>query len=264
MPGRCSLEQGGLAEVGEWIRQARRIVVLTGAGISRESGVPVFRGPGGLWRNFRPEELATPEAFARDAKLVWEWYDWRRSVIARAEPNRAHQALVELERAKAEFRLITQNVDGLHERAGSRRVIRLHGDIWTLRCTACGREETNRAVPLEPLPPRCGCGGVMRPGVVWFGEALPQEALEQAFEAARRAEVFLVVGTSAVVHPAAALPGVARQAGARVIEVNPEATELSAAAEISLRGPAGEILPEMVGQAAAPRAGQAPPLHHES
>jgi NAD-dependent protein deacetylase/lipoamidase len=256
MSGRCSVERGGLAEAGEWIRRARRVAALTGAGLSQESGVPVFRGPGGLWRNFRPEELATPEAFRRDPKLVWEWYDWRRSVIARAQPNRAHRALAELERAKPEFRLITQNVDGLEERAGSRRVIRLHGNIWRLRCTVCGREETNRAVPLEPLPPRCPCdgreiparGGLMRPGVVWFGEALPEEALEQAFRAARAAEVFLVVGTSAVVHPAAALPRVAWEQGARVIEVNPEATALSEMAQVSLRGPAGELLPELIGE----------------
>jgi NAD-dependent protein deacetylase/lipoamidase len=267
MSGRCSLELGGLAEAREWIVRARRVAALTGAGLSQESGVPVFRGPGGLWRNFRPEELATPEAFRRDPKLVWEWYDWRRSVIARAEPNRAHRALAELERAKPEFCLITQNVDGLEERAGSRRVIRLHGDIWRLRCTACGQEETNREVPLEPLPPRCRCdgpglpsrasardsqqqkperGGLMRPGVVWFGEALPEEALEQAFRAARDAEVFLVVGTSAVVYPAAALPKVAWEQGARVIEVNPEATALSGLAQISLRGPAAELLPELI------------------
>jgi NAD-dependent protein deacetylase/lipoamidase len=256
MAGRCSVERGGLAEAREWIRGARRVAALTGAGLSEESGVPVFRGPGGLWRNFRPEELATPEAFRRDPKLVWEWYDWRRSVIARAEPNRAHRALAELERAKPEFRLITQNVDGLEERAGSRQVIRLHGNIWRLRCTVCGREETNRAAPLEPLPPRCSCDGqqggercgLMRPGVVWFGEALPEEALEQAFRAARAAEVFLVVGTSAVVYPAAALPKVAWERGARVIEVNPEATPLSDLAQISLRGKAAELLPELIGE----------------
>jgi NAD-dependent protein deacetylase/lipoamidase len=256
MAGRCSVERGGLAEAREWIRRARRVAALAGAGLSEESGVPVFRGPGGLWRNFRPEELATPEAFRKDPKLVWEWYDWRRSVIARAEPNRAHRALAELERSKPEFRLFTQNVDGLEERAGSRRVVRLHGNIWRLRCTVCGREETNLQVPLEPLPPRCSCdgqqsgerGALMRPGVVWFGEALPEEALKQALEAARAAEVFLVVGTSAVVYPAAALPNAARQCGARVIEVNPEATPLSERAQISLRGKAAELLPELIGE----------------
>jgi len=240
-----------LAEASEWIARARRVAVLTGAGISRESGVPIFRGAGGLWRNFRPEDLATPEAFARDPKLVWEWYDWRRSVIARAEPNRAHRALAELERGKQEFCLITQNVDGLHQGAGSKRVICLHGDIWRLRCTACAREETNREVPLAPLPPRCPCGGLLRPGVVWFGEALPQDALSQAFEAAARAEVFLLVGTSAIVYPAAALPGMARGRGGRLVEINPEPTPLSAAAHVSLRGLAGELLPELIGHSSA-------------
>ena len=223
--------------------------MLTGAGISAESGVPVFRGPGGLWRNFRPEELATPAAFARDPKLVWEWYDWRRSVIARAEPNPGHLALAEFERRVPDFCLITQNVDGLHDRAGSRQILKLHGDIWMLRCTGCGGEERNTAVPLAPLPPRCACGGLLRPGVVWFGEALPAETLAAAMEAARRAEVFLVAGTSAVVYPAAGLPRAALEHGARVIEINLEPTELSEVAQISLRAKCGEILPQLLAPA---------------
>ncbi len=239
-----------IEQAREWIAQAESIAVLTGAGISQESGVPTFRGAGGLWRNFRPEELATPAAFARNPQFVWEWYDWRRSMIARAEPNPGHWALAELERRKPRFWLVTQNVDGLHERAGSRRVVRLHGDIWQLRCTGCGREERNEQVPLAPLPPRCACGGRMRPGVVWFGESLPAAALEEAYVAAREAGVFLVLGTSSLVYPAASLPRIALEHGAKVIEINLEPTELSPMAQVSLRGKTGELLPELVTQAA--------------
>jgi NAD-dependent deacetylase len=221
--------------------------VLTGAGISAESGLPTFRGPGGLWRNFRPEQLATPEAFARDPKLVWEWYDWRRSVHAKAESNAGHRALVALEKRAREFCLITQNVDALHERAGTRAVLHLHGSLWRVRCLGCGQEEPNEQVPLDPLPPRCACGGMLRPAVVWFGESLPEREFRAAVEAARHAQVFLVVGTSSVVYPAAALPRVALESGARVIEVNPEPTELTPTAHISLRGNAGDILPQVAG-----------------
>jgi len=239
-----------IRQAREWVARAQAVAVLTGAGISQESGVPTFRGAGGLWQNFRPEELATPAAFARNPQLVWEWYDWRRSLIARALPNAGHRALAELERRKARFWLITQNVDGLHERAGSRRVVRLHGDIWMLRCTDCAREERNEQVPLAPLPPHCACGGQMRPGVVWFGEPLPAEALEEVMEAAREAEVFLVLGTSSLVYPAASLPRMALEGGAKVIEINLEPTELSSLAHISLRGKTGELLPEIVANAA--------------
>jgi len=155
-----------LGEVQSWLAAAEHVAVLTGAGISHESGVPVFRGPGGLWRQYRPEQLATPEAFARDPRLVWEWYDWRRSLVSAAEPNAGHHALVELERRTPDFTLITQNVDGLHDRAGSRRLLKLHGDLWTLRCTSCSAETLDRTVPLPELPPLCVCGGLQRPGVV--------------------------------------------------------------------------------------------------
>ena len=235
-----------LEKAREWIREARSVAVLTGAGISAESGVPTFRGPGGLWRQYRPEELATPEAFRRDPRLVWEWYDWRRQRIAQARPNAGHEALVRLERSKPRFWLITQNVDGLHERAGSRRVIKLHGDIWLVRCVACGREQRDERVPLPELPPRCACGGLLRPGVVWFGEALRPGAWEAAEQAVREAEVLLVVGTSAVVYPAAGLIPLAQACGARVIEVNPEETPMSARLDCSLRGPAGVILPALI------------------
>lgn len=233
-------------EARRWLRAARRVAVLTGAGISAESGIPTFRGQGGLWRQYRPEDLATPEAFDADPKLVWEWYNWRRSLIAKAQPNPGHRALAQLEERVPEFCLITQNVDGLHERAGSRMVVRLHGDIWTLRCTHCGLSCKNEDPELGELPPRCACGGLQRPGVVWFGENLPAECWQRAEKASRAAEVFLVVGTSAVVMPAAGLAAVAKNAGARVIEVNADDTPLSGWVDASLRGPAGKILPELL------------------
>lgn len=226
--------------------RARRVAVLTGAGVSAESGVPTFRGAGGLWRTHRPEDLATPEAFARDPKLVWEWYDWRRGLIAAAKPNPAHHALVELERRVPSFMLATQNVDGLHQAAGSRDPILLHGDIWTLRCVGCGEERLDRRATLPELPPRCACGGLLRPGVVWFGEPLPEGALERAAAAVAEAEVLLLVGTSAVVWPAAGLGEVALGREIPVIEVNPEPTAYSGRG-IALAGRAGEVLPELVG-----------------
>jgi len=222
------------------------VAVLTGAGVSAESGVPTFRGPGGLWKDHKPEELATPEAFARDPRLVWEWYNWRREIIARAQPNAAHRALVELEIRKPRFTLITQNVDGLHELAGSGKVLKLHGDIWRLRCTACGANFPNRRVPLPKIPPHCACGGLARPGVVWFGEPLPEGMMNEAEHAVAAAEVFVVIGTSAVVYPAAGLVPFAKAAGAKVIEINTETTAFSATVDCCLQGPAGEILPELL------------------
>lgn len=230
----------------EWIREARAVAVLTGAGISAESGVPTFRGPGGLWRQRRPEQLATPEAFARDPRLIWEWYDWRRGRLAEAQPNAGHRALAALEGTKQRFTLVTQNVDGLHDRAGSRNVIEIHGDLWTLRCTACRRERRDERIPLPELPPRCECGALMRPGVVWFGEPLPAEPWERAQRAAREADLLLVVGTSAVVYPAAGLVPLAKACGARVIECNMEETPFSAELDKSFRGAAGELLPQLI------------------
>lgn len=236
-----------LHTVQEWIRNARRVAVLTGAGISAESGIAVFRGPGGLWRKHKPETLATLEAFARDPQLVWEWYDWRRSRVAKAEPNPGHYALANFEKTAADFALITQNVDGLHDRAGSKRVLKLHGDLWELRCLSCGQETENHDVPVKQLPPHCSCGGMLRPGVVWFGEALPAIVLEEAVEISSKADLFLVVGTSAVVQPAASLPMLARQRGGKVVEVNVEETPLSPHVDATLRGPSGNILPQLLG-----------------
>ncbi|MBI3090015.1 MAG: NAD-dependent deacylase [Candidatus Tectomicrobia bacterium] len=231
----------------EKLAAARRVAVLTGAGISAESGVPTFRGADGLWRRYRAEDLATPQAFARDPRLVWEWYDWRRQLIAKVEPNAGHLALARLEARCPDFSLITQNVDGLHPKAGSRRLVELHGNIWRLRCTAEQRTLVDARVPLPELPPRCPtCQALARPDVVWFGEALPQAVLEAAFEAAREAEVFLVVGTAAVVQPAASLPLTAKRAGAYVIEVNLEPTPISSSVDESLFAPAGEVLPLLI------------------
>ena len=225
------------------VRSARRITVLTGAGISAESGVPTFRGAGGLWRDFRAEDLATPEAFSRDPVLVWEWYDWRRQLIAKAEPNAGHRALVKLgDRAT----IVTQNVDGLHERAGSTNVLRVHGSIWHVRCLRCGVETEDLRVPLPQFPPLCPCGGTLRPGVVWFGEGLPPAVWDNAEKAARNADLLLVVGTSAVVYPAASLVPLARRAGAKVVEINPGETPISATVDFSFRGAAGEVLPELI------------------
>ncbi|HSO07412.1 MAG TPA: NAD-dependent deacylase [Pelomicrobium sp.] len=228
------------------LRDARRVVVLTGAGVSAESGVPTFRdAQTGLWAKYDPHELATPEAFQRNPKLVWEWYAWRREMVGGVEPNPGHVALAELEFLVPDLVLVTQNVDGLHRRAGSRRVLELHGDITRVKCFDCDAPAARWAD--EPVPPPCAlCGGPLRPDVVWFGEMLPLRELEQAMEAARLADVFLSVGTSALVYPAAALPEVALQGGAVVVEINSAATALTPHCAHSLRGASGVVLPALV------------------
>lgn len=225
---------------------ARSIVVLTGAGISAESGVPTFRGPGGLWKEYRAEDLATPEAFAKDPRLVWEWYDWRRQKIAPAKPNLGHYALVTLEKRAPDLTLITQNVDGLHERAGTANVIRFHGSLWELvcrdRCPDSPAHWREEALDLPELPPRCPhCGGVARPGVIWFGEPLDPRVLSAA-AAATDCDVFLAVGTSSVVSPAAGLLSEAAARGALTVEINPEATPASGTVDLAVSGRAEEVL----------------------
>lgn len=236
-----------MEDVRRLIQNAHSIAVLTGAGVSAESGVPTFRGSDGLWRQFRSEDLATPEAFARDPKLVWEWYDWRRGNMASARPNAGHYALAELQRRVPKFTLITQNIDDLHDDAGSRNVLKLHGSIWVLRCSGCGKEREDRTTPLPDIPPKCECGALLRPGIVWFGEMLPEDVWQEAEWAAEHAEVFLVIGTSALVYPAAGLAGIAKSAGAKVVEINIEETALTKRIHAFLRGPSAELLPQLVG-----------------
>ncbi len=226
------------------LRGSPRIAVLTGAGISAESEIPTFRGKDGLWREFRAEELATPQAFARDPALVWEWYDWRRGIIGSKEPHAGHRVLARWEKHFPHFVLITQNVDGLHRRAGSQNVLELHGNIWEVRCTGEGKVFNNFDAPLKSIPPHCAsCGALLRPNVVWFGEALPAETLEEAYAASASCDLMFVIGTSAFVQPAASLPLLAVERGAPLVEVNPEPTPLSESADLVFRGKAGDILP---------------------
>ncbi len=230
--------------VAEALAAAGRVAVLTGAGVSAESGVPTFRGQDGLWRQYRAETLATPEAFERDPKLVWEWYDWRRGLIAPVEPNPGHRVLAAWQALFPEFSLITQNVDGLHGKSGSRDVVELHGNIWKLRCTREGTVTEVRETPLPRLPPVCpSCGALLRPHVVWFGESLDPAVLERAFRLSESCRIMLVAGTSSVVQPAASLPFAAAQSGARVFEINPEPTPLTPRADVFLAGRSGEVLP---------------------
>ena len=234
---------GGFEQARALAAAAHRPLVLTGAGVSAESGLPTFRGAGGLWRDHRPAELATPEAFQRDPELVWEFYCWRRSTLARARPNPAHEALARYERSHPELTVVTQNVDGLHRAAGSTRVLELHGRLTVDRCFDCGREEpADLERPSGLGPPRClSCEGRMRPGVVWFGE--PVLLIGPAFELAGACDLLLVAGTSGVVEPAATVARVTRRHGAPVIEVNPEETPLSDLAVFSFRMSASAALP---------------------
>jgi NAD-dependent deacetylase len=205
--------------------------------------MPTFRGEDGWWRNYRAEDLATPHAFARDPKLVWEWYDMRRKIIHDCKPNPAHETISEMEKYFENFLLITQNVDGLHNRAGNTRLIELHGNLWRVRCMDEGKTLNFMEVPLKKIPPTCECGALIRPDVVWFGESLPRDALDSAFAAAHDCEIMLVVGTSGMVQPAASLPMVAKNSGATVIEVNLEPTPFTDLVDYSFLGKAGEVLP---------------------
>ena len=228
------------------LASAQSVVVLTGAGISADSGVPTFRGADGLWRSFRAEDLATPEAFARDPRLVWEWYDWRRALIATKSPNPAHHALVELERRFDRFWLITQNVDGLHAAAGAQQLIELHGNIWKVRCTQCGQVRVNRDVPIAMLPTCSACGGLLRPHIVWFGESLDPHDIDRSEEALHACQVLLIIGTSGVVYPAAGFTSVARAAGAFVAEMNLDSTPNSSLVDVSIQGRAKDVVPQLL------------------
>lgn len=251
-----------LADARERVAAAGRVVVLTGAGMSAESGVPTFRGEQGLWRSHRPEELATPGAFRRDPVLVWEWYQWRRDLVGRCAPNAGHRALAAFAARRPDTRIVTQNVDGLHHEAARAEAARtgrsagappleLHGALFGNRCSGCGVRSSGRDEPVDTSGsgtlPRCPeCHALLRPDVVWFGEGLDREVLDAAFQAARAADLCLVVGTSALVQPAASVPLATLEAGGEVVEVNPDATPLTPHCRVALRGPAGVLLPRLL------------------
>jgi NAD-dependent deacetylase len=235
-----------IAQIVERLRTASRVTVLTGAGISAASGVPTFRGKEGLWKSYSPQELATPEAFQRNPRLIWEWYNWRRELISKCEPNPAHHVLAHWSKRFSRFTLVTQNVDGLHERAGTENVIRFHGSIWEVSCWDLCKSSPARwvdlTVPFPQIPPSCPyCGGLIRPGVVWFGEGIDPEVLRQSM-GALNCEVFITIGTSAQVYPAAGLSQQARSKGAFTVEINLEDTPASGSVDLSIQGPAEIVL----------------------
>jgi NAD-dependent protein deacetylase/lipoamidase len=234
--------------VRERVKSAERVVVFSGAGVSRESGLDTFRGAGGLWERMRPEELATPEAFRADPERVWQWYAWRYARVCQASPNPAHKSIARLEAVFPFIKVVTQNVDGLHERAGSRNLLALHGTVTRAFCDRCRRSRDMGEAVAESAeaPPVCGCGGRFRPAVVWFGEALPEDVFAQACEATESCDLFLSVGTSGTVYPAAGLIELAHRAGACLIEVNLEPTPFSRWMDLRLAAPAGEALPALV------------------
>jgi NAD-dependent deacetylase len=250
----------GLERARELLEGAQSICFLTGAGVSAESGVPTFRGEDGLWKSHQPEQLATPQAFRRDPRLVWEWYEWRREKIRGCRPNPGHEAMARLALGFPRARIVTQNVDGLHEEAARKAAgardpspalpLELHGSIFRVRCTSCsyriGHRDTLVTDTLEDLPRCPTCSSLLRPDVVWFGEALDPGILSEAFLVARESDLCIVAGTSALVHPAASVPVATREAGGRIVEVNPTETPLTRLAEVSLRGPSGEILPKLL------------------
>ncbi|TDT90691.1 SIR2 family NAD-dependent protein deacylase [Pseudodesulfovibrio indicus] len=236
---------GDLEMVKAMLGGDRRVVVLTGAGVSAESGVPTFRGRDGLWRTHRPEDLARPDAFAAHPELVWEFYNWRRELVRKCEPNPAHLALAALERAIPNFLLITQNVDGLHVRAGSRKILEMHGSLWQVRCTVCSHAREDHG-DLPEMPECPVCGHLLRPGVVWFGEPLVPGVLRLAIEAVGKADVFLSVGTSSLVQPAASFYQLAKDHGAVTVEINLEPTPSTGFMDFALHGMAGDILPELI------------------
>jgi NAD-dependent deacetylase len=221
------------------VLQDLNMVVLTGAGVSAESGIPTFRGRDGFWEGHDPQDLATPRAFRRDPERVWRFYSWRRGLISANKPNKAHHLLREIELAHPSFTLITQNVDGYHEQAGSSNLIELHGSLWRLKCVQCSHRWEDKSHPLPNLPPHCPtCDGLARPDVIWFGEKLDHEVLEAAIQASEQARLFLSIGTSSVVYPAAELPRMAKMKGAYLVEINLEETPISSMMDQVLLGPA--------------------------
>jgi NAD-dependent deacetylase len=241
---------GDLTEkAAELIQDSRNLMVLTGAGISHESGIPTFRGKDGLWDKYDPTELASIRSLQRDPLTVWQWYNWRRNLIGDAQPNPGHYAIAELEALKSPgYLLVTQNVDGLHRRAGSRDLVEVHGYIFRDNCMDCdSRRERLEPYPESELPPRCSeCGGPLKPGVVMFGEMLPGDALSASIRFTEKADLILVVGTSAVVYPIASIPFEVKNMGGKIVEVNPDSTPVTPIADLSIQGPAGEVLPEIV------------------
>ena len=221
------------------------MMVITGAGISAESGIPTFRGQDGLWQNYSVMDLATPQAFAANPELVWAFYNWRRNLISQIKENPAHQALVILEESLPDFTLVTQNVDGLHQRAGSKNLIEIHGNLWRVKCSKCHQRYIDMSVDMGTLP-LCKCGGLLRPDVVWFGENLDHQLLQRTEEIAQKCDVLLVIGTSCSVYPMAAIPMLAKNRGAFVAEINIEETPLTANIDITITGKAGEITPLLV------------------
>lgn len=241
------MDQSKLEQAAHLLSIAQRVTVLTGAGVSKESGIPTFReAQTGLWAKYDPEKLATPEGFLNDPSLVWKWYDYRRQLVLKAQPNAGHIALVHLQDI-VPLRVVTQNVDGLHERAGSKDVIELHGNLLRYFCFD-RRHPAKRDIPFGlDAPPTCEvCGSLLRPGVVWFGEALPPDAMNAAVASIRNSDLVMVIGTSGLVQPAASLPYIATECGAKVIEVNPDSTPVGDIADIFLRGPSGTVLPALV------------------
>jgi NAD-dependent deacetylase len=235
------------ARLERLLETAQSIAILTGAGVSAESGVPTFRDPGGLWSQFRPEELANVDAFIRNPQLVWEWYQYRRRVISEVAPNPGHFALAEMQTLLPDCTLVTQNVDNLHQRAGSGDVVELHGSIARNFCLDCRRDAGPLDIAEGGAVPSCtSCGGMIRPGVVWFGEMLPNEQLRRASDAAARCQLFLTIGTSGEVYPAAQLPGLAREHGAYVVEINPRPSSIAHRMHECIEGPSGIVLPAMV------------------
>lgn len=229
------------------LKAAESVVFFTGAGISAESGVPTFRGEDGLWKKFKPEELANFDAFLRNTELVWEWYKYRKQIIANVQPNPGHYAIVEFEKIYKSFAIITQNVDNLHRRAGSKNIFELHGNIQHNYCIKCRKDFSDDLILSNTEIPKCDvCGGLIRPGVVWFGEMLPEDQWDGAERAALSTDVFFSVGTSGIVYPAASLPYLAKRNGAFIVEVNPDPTPITEIADEFLSGKSGEILPQIV------------------